>query len=336
MIAIQHTASYYFSARWIEYCNVHNIPYKIVDVYRSDIIDQLKGCSAFMWHWDHESPVDHLFARQLIMSIEKMGLKVFPNSDTCWHFDDKVGQSYLFDALNIPTPKNRVFYRRNDALAWAEKQQFPVVAKLRGGAGSSNVRLIKNRREAVRYINKCFKKGFSPCGKLSILRDTFSKWKKHKVKLRTMLGAIRLQFITTKFERNFPRQVGYAYFQEFIPNNDGDIRVVVSGNERAFALVRKVRNGDFRASGSGNILYDTTLIPEQCIKTAFEVAQKTNSQSAALDFVFDDHRQPLLVEMSYGYAQAAYDKCEGYWDKNLIFHKEPIHPQWWMVEMMLK
>ena len=50
------------------------------------------------------------------------------------------------------------------------------------------------------------------------------------------------------------REIGYAYFQDFIPENQFDIRVVVIG-KRSFAIKRMVRKDDFRASGSGKIKY---------------------------------------------------------------------------------
>tara|TARA_B110000003_G_C16322420_1_gene407377 strand:+ start:346 stop:477 length:132 start_codon:yes stop_codon:yes gene_type:complete len=30
---------------------------------------------------------------------------------------------------------------------------------------------------------------------------------------------------------------------------------------------------------------------------------------------------PKIVEISYGYAIYSFDKCVGYWDKNLVFHE---------------
>jgi len=81
-----------FSDRWIDYCKQNKIAYKIVNCYDSNIISQLKDCDGLMWHWNQEDYRAQNFARQLIISVEKMGIKVFPNSNTCWHFDDKVGQ----------------------------------------------------------------------------------------------------------------------------------------------------------------------------------------------------------------------------------------------------
>jgi len=135
-----------FSDRWIEYCNQKNINYKIVNCYDSDIINQLKDCSGLMWHWNHGDYREQNFARQLIISIEKMGAKVFPNSNTCWHFDDKVGQKYLLEAIGAPLAPTYVFYDKKSAFDWIDKTTFPKVFKLRGGAGSLNVKLVEHKK----------------------------------------------------------------------------------------------------------------------------------------------------------------------------------------------
>ena len=84
-----------FSERWLSYCRGKNIEYKIVNAYDSDIIEQLRDCDAFMWHYSHISYKDALFAKQLLFSLQQAGKKVFPNFNTAWFFDDKIGEKYL-------------------------------------------------------------------------------------------------------------------------------------------------------------------------------------------------------------------------------------------------
>ena len=87
-----------FSDTWIKYCQEHGISYQLVDAYRYDIIDQLKGCNVFMWHFAHHDYRDMLMARPLLNAVEKMGIRVFPDYETNWHFDDKIGEQYLLEA----------------------------------------------------------------------------------------------------------------------------------------------------------------------------------------------------------------------------------------------
>ena len=127
IIAIHHRQEG-FSARWIEYCRSFNISYKLVDCHGPDIIKELVGCSGLLWHWSHTDPATHLFAKQLIYAIEKSGIKVFPNLDTSIHFDDKIAQAYLFQALKIPHIETVVLYDRKRALAWAAaNKSYPLV-----------------------------------------------------------------------------------------------------------------------------------------------------------------------------------------------------------------
>lgn len=62
-----------------------------------------------MWHFSHIDYRDMLFAKQLLYSIQLMGKKVFPDFNTVWHFDDKVGQKYMFEAIGVPFIPTYVF-----------------------------------------------------------------------------------------------------------------------------------------------------------------------------------------------------------------------------------
>lgn len=159
-IAIHHKP-HSFSERWIEYCKEKGIPYKIVNAYDSDIVKQVEDCDAFMWHHHHADYRDALFAKQLLYSLETGGKKVFPDFHTGWHFDDKVGQKYLLEAIGAPLVPSYVFYTKQEALDWVDKTSFPKVFKLRGGAGAANVRLVHSKSEAKKLIRKAFGRGFT-------------------------------------------------------------------------------------------------------------------------------------------------------------------------------
>lgn len=333
-IAIHHTDGS-FSGRWIKYCESNNIDYKIVDAYQNDIVEQIKDCDCFMWHHFHNNYRDALFAKQLLYSLEEKGISVFPNYNTTWHFDDKVGQKYLFESLDISSIPSYVFYNKKEVLNWVEKTTFPKVFKLRGGAGASNVKLAHNKRQARKLVNKAFGSGFQQYDKWGTLCDRVKKWLNGSTSLKHVCAAVALLFISTEYARMHGCEKGYAYFQDFIPNNTFDIRVCIVDN-KAFAIKRMTRKNDFRASGSGNILYSKSEINERCIIESFKIAQKLNTQSLALDFVFKD-TTPLLVEISYGFAYDAYDKCEGYWTEDMTWHKgENFNFCGWMVENVMR
>jgi glutathione synthase/RimK-type ligase-like ATP-grasp enzyme len=261
------------------------------------------------------------------MAAEAMGVAVFPNTSTCWHFDDKVGQKYLLEAVGAPLVPTYVFYDLSEALQWIKGAVFPKVFKLRTGAGSSNVRLVRHAQEAHTLAKQAFAGGFQPVA--NYLQDARKRFRAARQR-RDLLGVVRRlpRTLATIRQLNqaLGRERGYVYFQDFIAGNQFDTRVTIIGN-RAFAFTRNVRPGDFRASGSGDIVYDVHRIRPQCVQIAFEVTRKVGSQSMAFDFVLAANQQPMIVEVSYGYIPEAVYQCIGHWDDQLQWHKGHLWPQ---------
>ena len=327
-----HQTKGLFSDRWIDYCKANKISYKLVNCYRNDIIQQLNDCDALMWHFHHASPRDFLFAKQLLYSVQASGKIVFPDYNTMWHFDDKVGQKYLLEAIGAPLAPSYVFYNKKEALEWVKKTDFPKVFKLRGGAGSQNVKLAKTKTDGIKLIKLAFGKGFSQYDAWPNLKERIRKFKKGQTSLFDVVkGFIRLGY-TTEFSRISGKERGYIYFQDFIPDNGFDIRVIVIA-DKAFAMKRLVRKNDFRASGSGSFLYEKEHFSNEIIKLSFDLSEKLKSQCVAFDYVFKNEK-PLLLEISYGFVKEVYDPCTGYWDKDLSWYEGSFNPYGWMVDLI--
>ena len=334
-IAIHHTPGS-FSERWINYCEEKGISYKVVNAYDSDIIEQVRDCDAFMWHHHHANYKDALFAKQLLYSLQIAGKKVFPDFNTGWHFDDKVGQKYLLEAIDAPLVPSFVFYSKKEALSWIKKTTFPKVFKLRGGAGASNVKLVKTPKEAVKIVNKAFGSGFSQFDRWGYLKERFNKWRKGRNSFIGVMKGIGRLFVPTSYAKMHSKEKGYVYFQEFIPGNKTDFRIKVV-NGRCWGFQRKVRDNDFRASGSGYLIFNNSQIPMEMVAIALNVAKKLSLQSVAFDFVIDKkYNKCLIVEMSYGFGFDENETKNGYWDYCLRRHEELFSPFDWMVEGMLK
>ena len=323
-----------FGERWEQYCIDNHIDYKWIDVYKNDVVEQFKDCDVFLWHFSHASHKDMLFAKQLLFSLQTAGKKIFPDFLTNWHFDDKVGQKYLLESIQAPMVPTYVFYSKAEAIRWAKSVIYPKVFKLRGGAGGSNVKLISSKNDAIRLIKKAFGRGFVPFDRWERLCEAVRLVKEKKASLWAIVLGLKRLFILPEFARKHGKEKGYVYFQDFIPNNDFDIRVIITG-KRAIAIKRLNRKDDFRASGSGHIIYDYKQIDIRCVQIAFEVNKKLQTQSIAYDFVFLNGK-PLIVELSYGYSMHGYDKCPGFWDEQLSWHPEPVNPQYWQLDNLIK
>lgn len=335
-IAIHHSPRS-FSDRWIIYCLENKIDFKKVNCYDSDIVHQLDDCDALIWHWNQEDYKAALCARQLTQSLEKKGIKVFPDTNTSWHYDDKVGQKYLLEAVNAPLVHSYVFYSEKEALNWIDQAVFPKVFKLRAGAGSVNVKLIETKKKARFLTRKAFHRGFLPINRISDLKNRFRNFLEHKnlASAKKVFGGFMRLFIPTEYERFSHNHKGYIYFQDFIPDRKYDTRLVVIGN-KCFGARRNCRKGDFRASGSGLSEYDPQLIEKECVVEAFETAKKLKLQSVAFDFVKYDNTAKIL-EMSYCFPTGAtVDKCPGYWDNYLNWHEEKVNAEYFMIEDFIK
>ena len=330
-----HKGSSTFHDRWIAYCINNSISYKLVDCHSNDLISNLKDCHALMWHFHQGNIRDNLIAKQIIFALSHVNFVVFPDFRTSWHFNDKLGQKYLFEAIGAPFVPTYIFYKKNEALRWAEQTIFPKVFKLRVGASSENVNIVKTKAECLKIIRIAFSKGFAKYNVINNIKDRFLKFGRTNFSIFDLLkGFLRLAYPPI-YSRLGSRERGYVYFQDFIDNNEFDIRVVVIGS-RAFALKRFNRPNDFRASGSGNFSYEKEIFDIRCIKIAFEIAKKLELQMVAFDFIFNQLGSPLIVEISYGFVSEVYDPCVGYWDDKLNWHEGFTVKEDWMVELVLE
>ena len=337
MVAI-HLYENGYSNRWVEYCQRNKIDYLPVNVFDSDIIRQLKKNNVDLLFY-HLGVTDHrnaLISKEILMSIQKAGIRVFPDHDSYWHYENKVAQKYMFESLQIPHPRSWVFYSRREAVRWLETATFPLVFKLRNGSGSMNVVLLRNPDQAKRYVRKMFGKGIKPSP--PVMNDYKTRLRVHS--MRNDLGAALIRLPRTvlnimTINRRKPREKGYFLVQEFIPGNHYDTRVFVIG-QRAFALRRKARANDFRSSGSGEFDFDHRNIDKRAISLAFETAKKIGAQSVACDVVFNGENQPLILEVCYIQTPGPAYRSGGYWDTSLQFHPQPHWPEDFIMEDMLE
>jgi glutathione synthase/RimK-type ligase-like ATP-grasp enzyme len=324
-----------FNKNWISYCEENKIDYALVNCFKNNIIEELKNFDVLLWHHNHAEIKDTLSAKNILFALEQSGKKVFPDFNTNWHFDDKIAQKYLLESINAPLVPSYVFYDKNEALKWIDEVSFPKVFKLKGGAGSTNVFLVNNKSHAKKLVKKAFSSGFHPQNRKSTLADRLNGFKWTKKTFVPILKSIYRYIQPNEFYKLSNKEKGYIYFQEFIPNNNFDIRIIVIG-DKAFGIKRLVRKNDFRASGSGSIIYDTKEIDVNCVKLSFDINKNIKAQSLTIDYVFDQNKNPLIVEISYGFDPKGYYKVEGYWDSKLDWYNQKIEPYKWMIDNLLK
>lgn len=84
-----------------------------------------------------------------------MGIETFPGYSTYACAQDKIKQSVLFDWLDIPHPRTRVFYGNRQKATIRDYFSFPFVAKMpRGSALGKGVFLIKGDNDLDAYLDR--------------------------------------------------------------------------------------------------------------------------------------------------------------------------------------
>ena len=232
MLAIQKLENS-FTDRWCMYFKDLGIEFANIDIFDSGVLAQIaeQGINQILFDVILYEPKNRVAAQAIVPVIESLGVNIFPGSKELWHFDDKVAQKYLFESLKIPCCPTTVFYNKDEAKAWARQVEFPKIFKLKCGAGSANVLMVKTVAHAERLIDQMFGTGISPVP--SLLSDLSSKAARHSKKrdwgatLKRLPNTIRN---IREMYRSVPRECGYIYFQEFLPNNEFDTRITVIGN----------------------------------------------------------------------------------------------------------
>ena len=87
--------------------------------------------------------------------FDAMGKKTFPSYHTYKCVQDKIKQTALFNLLEIPHPKTRVFYGRRQKNTICDHFEFPFIAKIpRGSAMGRGVYLIRNQDDLRSYCSR--------------------------------------------------------------------------------------------------------------------------------------------------------------------------------------
>jgi ribosomal protein S6--L-glutamate ligase len=86
--------------------------------------------------------------------FDAMGKSTFPSYHTYKCVQDKIKQTSLFNLLNIPHPRTRVFYGKRQKPTITKYFKFPFIGKVpRGSALGRGVFLIKNKEELSSYLD---------------------------------------------------------------------------------------------------------------------------------------------------------------------------------------
>jgi|SRR5690554_1028159 len=308
--------------KYIDILSYNNIDCTLLDVNESDFWEKVKKVDLFIHRRETNDDYNQITTSILPVLENYLNIKCFPDINTSWHYDDKIKHFLLLEQLGYEVAKSWVFWNKAKALDWIEKAEFPLVFKLRRGAASSGVSLIKTKQQAKEIIERMFSKG--------IMHGENRKILAVKNFVKKLLGKQPYVPNYWQLEKN------YVFFQKFLPDNGWDTRVYVIG-ERAFAARRFTRPNDFRASGSGIVDETYKNIDKEFIKIALRIVKDLKFQAMAFDFLYDSEKKPMICEISYTMPDDPVYQMEGFWDSNLNFHEGHFWPQYFhLVDLLNK
>lgn len=303
------------------------IDYQIIEINSHDWIEKIQDFHVVLWNPNLMGIRLASHYKEKVYFLEKILKKiVFPNYNTIWHFESKIAQSYLFKEFGIKTPYTFSSFHYEDAYKKLLDEKLPIVLKKSEGSASRYVQLVSNRKWLFIFLEKTF------CNQL---------WAQYRS------GASKIKFIYKYFHKrwfwySFLSRLGFhygdgvVYWQDYIQNNDADLRITVIGDRYAYGFWRKNRPNDFRASGSGRIDY-ITPVPESMLIYCKEINKKFELDSMAYDLLISNETF-VINEMSYSYLDRALYNSPGYYIYNkdkITYLSKHVWPQELWVELLI-
>lgn len=210
----------------------------------------------------------------------------------------------------LKTIKSIHFYSCNDVKRILEKQsiEYPVVLKTATGSGSAGVALAKDFRELTKKVRTM--------GRISFRNIHFTYYAQMKIYLAKLYRKFRGIDIVQKQP---PREK--MILQTFIPNLECDYKVLVFA-EKYYILRRRVRNHDFRASGSGKLEFPSEMseVEYQVLDLARKAYQELDTPLLSVDIAHDGKICHMIEFqcLNFGpytlqFSECYYQKVDGSW-----------------------
>lgn len=176
------------------------------------------------------------------------------------------------------------------------------VLKSLDGFGSAGVSLVNSKKEIIEITTK----------KDCIIDKSLFK------KIRTFIAKPIKKYLFKKEIIEFQSKDYFDYFkrfviQEFIPNLTHDYKVLIF-DKKYYVLKRYVREGDFKASGSGNFAFEK--VENDLLDYANALFEKFNEPMIAFDICFDGNTYYLIEFQGIHFGPYTLMNSEGYYIKD--------------------
>lgn len=293
-------------ASWLRYerfCKNNDIPYGFLDITRSDWMEKAEMYDLIVCSTPSNPAYQEMIESKIYVLEKMMGKTCFPSYHEVWQYENKIRAYYLYDYYGLPNIPTYVTHNREEAFELIEKIGYPFIIKTTIGSGSTGVKKINSKHQAIKRINAIF------------------------------------SYKGLKTQYPYQRQKDYIYMQQFIDDATYDLRIMLVGN-MAFGYYRYPNKGDFRASGAGNI--EKKAIPEDALRLAIDIRNKLESRLMGVDLLYSNKLKRYLITETSLFnqidtpVQLAIDGVPGYYDISDVNNIKFKEGKYWIQELTLR
>lgn len=246
------------------------------------------------------------FLEDILLRLQMDGAILLPRFELFRAHHNKVFMDLYRTSLSQPyqTLQSQFFYSVKDAQkVLNEENTYPMVLKAASGSGSAGVALARNAKEAMKKISKM--------GSVKYFDYEYSL----KRKIRLILGKIKRKITGVKL-LELPEVRQKMVAQNFIPGLTHDYKVLVFG-DKYYLLRRKVKNSDFRASGSGIREFpdEFTETEEKVLEFAKGAYEELHTPLLSIDIAYDGERCHMIEFQCLNFGPYTLQFAESYYRK---------------------
>ena len=280
---------------WVAACENHSdiVEYDIIDMVAENWLEKIiekKYDFALLRSPGRIAYYKQLYDERVYILNKVLNIPIYPTFTEQLIYENKRLLSYFLKSSGIPHPRTRVFYRKDEAVAFINSCEFPVVAKTNIGASGSGVEILRTREDALRYIVNSFSKS-------GIKRYYLPNFRKGNYLQRLMnrmsnVGESIEYFKEKKKAATLEPQKWFAIFQEYI-KAEYEWRCVVI-NDSYFGHKKLPSFGE-KMSGTSKVSWD--IPDDELLYFLKNIIDRNGFWSQAIDIFFDRERGYLVNEL---------------------------------------
>lgn len=247
---------------WTKYCRFldnNSFPYDLYNIHAHDWIEKARKFDIVIGIFSSDF-FNLIEQREKYHFLETyLNKTCYPSTAHSNLYESKSLEADLSSIYGFPYVKTYISHDKKDALELIKNLHYPVVSKINPSSGSAGVDLVTSLKQSRKIVEQAFSQ---------VGRSTFE-----------------IYF----------RQKDYVYFQDYIPCDGYDIRVITVGN-MAFGYFRKALKGDFRASGMNQV--EKRELPPEALRIAWDVNRTIKSPILVVDMIHGWDGKYYIIEFS--------------------------------------